>query len=375
MRIGIDVRALSTASGRRGVGTYIRSLTAALAQEVRGTSDSIILFDNGSGDSLPQLDKVTRVKLMRPRRGITLWDQVAWPPTLAARRVDVFHSPFYAVPRVTPPRCRVVQTVHDLTPLKLPDAVSPRQRKLFRFNFQLARTAHRLIVPSEATRTDVISLLGVPSERIIVIPEAADITPADVVQADARIPQVLRRLRIGRAYLLHTGGHDAVKNLPRLLSAFTALIQQGRDLELVIAGEHGPGTSDVIQRASILGVLDRVRLPGFVPREDLIPLYRGALALVYPSRAEGFGLPVVEAMTCGLPVVASRAGPLPEVGGDACLYVDAASAAEMTQAVSKILDAGGLAADLARKGRARAAQFTWRETARRTLAVYREVAA
>ena len=269
----------------------------------------------------------------------------------------------------------MVQTVHDLTPLRLPGSVTRHNARIFRFNFRLARGADRLIVPSESTRRDVVSLLSVPAERVVVIPQAADITESDMAAADAVLPEVLFRLGLKERYLLHTGGHDIVKNLPGLLEAFAALTRQGRRIELVIAGEHGPSTASIIGRAAMLGLLERVRFPGFLPRRDLIALYRGAAAVVYPSWTEGFGLPVVEAMACGAPVVTSRAGSLPEVGGDACLYADPADAAAIAAEVGHLLDDAALAADLSRRGRERAQQFSWHETARRTLELYREIAA
>jgi len=373
VRVGIDARALGTASGRRGVGVYIRGLLSGLAPQM-GPDDELLVFGS-VGDAIPDLPGARRVTLTRPRRGITLWDQLAWPLLLSRRGVTIFHSPFYAIPRLRPPGCRAVQTVHDLTPLKLPGAVSRHNARIFRMNFRLARAADRLIVPSEATLKDVVTLLSFPAGRIAVIPQAADITEADIVAADAALPETLSRFGLKRRYLLHTGGHDIVKNLPGLLAAFDALTREGRDLDLVIAGEHGPATAALIARAAVLGALPRVRLPGFVPRPDLIALYRGAAVVVYPSWAEGFGLPVVEAMACGAPVVTSRAGSLPEVGGDACLYADAADPDSIAKEVGRLLDGETLAADLSRRGRERARRFSWRETARRTLDLYREMAA
>jgi len=152
------------------------------------------------------------------------------------------------------------------------------------------------------------------------------------------------------------------------------LIRDRRDLDLVITGEHGPDTGVLIGRIAAAGLLDRARLPGFVPRSDLIALYRGAAALVYPSLAEGFGLPVIEAMTCGVPVIAASSGALPEVGGDACLYVRAGDAEMLAGTIASLLDDAGRASRLSREGMARASRFSWRETARRTFQVYREVA-
>ncbi|HEY3175608.1 MAG TPA: glycosyltransferase family 1 protein [Candidatus Polarisedimenticolia bacterium] len=362
---------MSGTSGRRGVGSYIRGLLAGLALEMAAGDDDIVLFGDGLEEEPRAAGRVMRVRLRRPRRAITLWDQFAWAPLLALRRVTVFHSPFYAVPLIRPRSCRVVQTIHDLTPLKLPGTVSRRNARLFRINFSLARRADRIIVPSEATKADVVSLLGIDGAEVTVIPLAADITPAELAAPDPSAAVVASRLGIRGRYILHTGGHDIVKNLPRLLGALAALTARGRDLTLVIAGEHGPATAELIRSAAATGLLDRVRLPGFVPRPTLVALYRGAAAVVYPSFTEGFGLPVLEAMACGAPVVASRAGAIPEVGGDACLYVDPSDERQIEGAIARILDDETLAADLSRRGRERAARFTWRETARRTIEVYR----
>jgi glycosyltransferase involved in cell wall biosynthesis len=377
VRIGIDVRALGTASGRRGVGAYIRGLLGGLAREAGG-DDEFLLFGNGREEDLPRAGCFAQVRLRRPRRAVTLWDQVAWPALLARRRVTVFHSPFYALPRFRPRGCRLVQTVHDLTPLKLPGSVSPRNARIFRINFGFARSADRIIVPSEATRADVLSLLDVPAGKVVVIPLAAGIDPKEVEAARGDVARVASRLGLaqpGRRYLLHTGGHDVVKNLPGLLDAFAILARQGRPIDLVIAGDHGTDTTRIIGRAAMLGVMDRVRLPGYLPRADLIALYGGAAAMVYPSWTEGFGLPLLEAMACGAPVVASRAGAIPEVAGEAALLVEPADTEGIAAAVGRILDDEALAARLAAAGRDRAAGFTWAGTARRTLQVYRETAA
>ncbi len=374
MRVGIDVRALQTASGRRGVGAYIRGLLSGLALERR---DEEILLFSAAGAAGDEACPFERVVLSRPRRAITLWDQIAWPPLLSRRAVTVFHSPFYAVPRMRPRGCAIVQTVHDLTPLKISGTVSPRQERVFRFNFRMARSADLILVPSEATRRDVIDLLGIEPARARVIPEAAAVSPSAIAEADTRAEAARSRAGIvpGRTFLLHTGGQDPVKNLRRVLDALARLLREGRDLDLVIAGEPGPDTPALTAHAARAGVLDRVRLPGYLDRADLLALYRGAAALVYPSLAEGFGLPVLEAMACGTPVVASREGAIPEVAGDAGLLVPADDDAAIAQAVGRVLDDAALRDRLRRAGPERAALFSWRETGRLTLEAYREVAA
>lgn len=375
-RVGIDIRPLAGASGRRGVGAYVRGLLAGLDALPDRDGAEILLFGNGLEPDAAIPASMRRVRLLRPRRGITLWDQAAWFPVMALRRLSVLHSPFYAVPWLRPRGCRVVQTVHDLTPLAIAGSVSPRNEKIFRANFRLTRTADKVIVPSQATSRDVTGMLGIRAENIVVIYEACDIAPADIARADQALDAVKARLGLsGRRYLLHTGGHDRVKNLAKLLEAFASLARTQPDLDLVITGEHSVETGRLIRGAAAIGLLPRVRLPGWVPREDLIALYRGAAVLVYPSLAEGFGIPLMEAMACGTPAVAAAVGALPEVAGDACVLVAPGDAPAIAGAILSILSDPALAERLSRLGKERAAQFTWRETARRTLEVYREVAA
>lgn len=357
----MDIRALGTASARRGIGAYIRGLLAGLASVLDAGTDEIIAFSHRRDGDLQIPDALRHERLSRPRRATTLWDQFAWPPLLRRRGIHVFHSTFYAVPLLR--GCRVVQSIHDLSPLRRPDLVSRRNSLIFRINFALARTADRILVPSEFTRGDVMDYLGLPSERIMVIPYASDLTVAE-----AELHRH-RSVAVPRPYLLHSGGHDPIKNIPVILEALREL-----DLSLVVAGEHGPNTEALRERARSLGVDGRVIFPGYLPREDLIALYCGATAVVYPSLNEGFGLPVLEAMICGAPVVTARSGSIPEVGGEACLYVDPNDAKAIAAAVERLLTEPTLAQELIDQGRHQAARFSWVETARRTLAVFRDLA-
>jgi len=164
-----------------------------------------------------------------------------------------------------------------------------------------------------------------------------------------------------------------VKNLPRLIDAFARLLAAGRDLDLVLTGEHGSFTAALAQHAARAGVLPRVRMPGYLPRADLLALYRAAAVVVYPSLTEGFGLPVLEAMTRGIPVIVSNTSSLPEVTGDAALGVNPRSIREIAAAIETLCTDVDLAEKLASAGRQRAERFSWDETARRTLQVYERV--
>jgi len=377
LRIGIDLRPLGGASGRRGVGSYLCGLVEGLIAEAG--SDELVLFHQEGAPPPPGLAAaragITAVALTRPTRGTTLWDQVAWPVTLARHRIDVFHSPFWTLPVAAASRVALVQTIHDLTPIKLRGSVSLKNEMIFRTNFACARLARRVIVPSRATMADAVALAGISSEKIAVIPEGVDIPPDLIARAEGSLPSLRSRLGLTGRYVIHTGGQDKVKNLGAAVRAAGLLVRDGADLRLVVTGDRGAASAEIARAAEETGLGDRLVLSGFLEREDLIALYRGAAALLYPSRNEGFGLPVLEAMACGTPVVAARAGSLPEVGGGACLYVDPEDPERLAAAVASVLNDDALARRLSEAGRARAAEFDWREAARRTLEVYRDAAA
>ncbi len=318
-------------------------------------------------------------------------------------RADLVHGPNYFVPRSDLP---AVVTVHDLTALRFPRwhtaAVRERAAKLARAVHQARLT----IADSEATAADLVALLGLPAHRVRVIPLAAEEFPGlaeDSPRAPGERPDpganpapaagdqaILARLGIDRPYVLHVGALEPRKNLVRLIRAFGAAVGgdgtrwafgregargagaiDGRegDYLLVLAGPEAWGAAEV--RAAASGDR-RVLILGNVSRAELGSLYRQAACFAYPSHFEGFGLPVLEAMACGAPVVASTGGSLPEVVGDAGLLVDPQDERALAGAIRQILFEPGVAEDLSRRGRERAAGFSWRRTADLTREVYLE---
>ena len=376
MRIGIDLRPLATASGRRGVGTWLRGLVEALLA-ARDPGEELVLFHSaGAGDGLPAVwlrdPGVEAIALAWPRRAATFWDQLLWPAAMARARLDVFHASFWTLP-VTAAALRwpIVQTLQDLTPIKVQGSVTRRQEMVFRINFACARFARLVLVPSQATFDDAVALAGLDATRLRLVPHASEPAPALLAQAAERVAPLRSRLGLDGPYLVHTGGVDRVKNLETAISALALL---GPGVRLAVSGDPGVLAAALRERAAAAGIASRLVFTGFLDEPDLFALYTGARALLYPSRNEGFGLPVLEAMACGTPVIAARAGSLPEVGGDACLYVDAEDARGLAAAAASLLDDEGVRARLSARGRERAAHFTWREAARLTLAAYHEAA-
>jgi glycosyltransferase involved in cell wall biosynthesis len=251
-----------------------------------------------------------------------------------------------------------VITVHDLSFERDPSLMRPRDRFIFRTTVpRSARRADRVLAVSEVTRRDLIELYGIPEEKIVVIPNGVDsgFTPDGPTAG-------------GEPYVLFVGALQPRKDAGLAIEAL-ALVGDGAP-RLVLVGPDKGGRADVEQTARRVGLGGRVELRGHVPEDELASLYRGAACLVFPSRYEGFGLPVLEAMASGTPVVATAAGALPEVAGDAAILVEERSPVAL---------AGGIERAIADRDRLRAAglervkRYSWAETARRTLETYREL--
>ena len=288
-------------------------------------------------------------------------EELELPAALERHGVDVFHSPLWALPALLP--CRAVVTVHDAIPATHPALTSAAFRPVWARAAEEVRRAAGVVCPSEHARGEVVRALGLDPARVHVVPEAPAAVfsprPADVVQRAAEA------LGVGEPWFLAVGSLERRKNPDGVLDALAHLPAARRPLVLFA----GPAAGfDLEAEAARRGVADRVRPLGVVSDELLAALYTGALGVVVCSRAEGFGLPVVEAWACGAPVIASTATALPEVAGDAALLVDPEDPGALAEALARLCDEHDLRDDLRRRGRARlAARFT-PDTARAALA-------
>jgi len=268
-----------------------------------------------------------------------------------------------------------VVTLHDVIPLALPWAFPPRHRWVLTTAFaRVRRQADLVIVPSTAAAEDVVRYLKMERERIIVIPMGCEPRFHPVVNP-VRIAEVRQRYALPDRYALFVGTLEPRKNIGTLLQAFARLRVERPpdDLKLVVAGGKGWGEVRFFATMETLEMREHVIFTGFVEDDDLPDLYRGAQMFVYPSLYEGFGLPILEAMACGVPVVTSSCSSLPEVAGNAALLTDPTRPDELAAAMSALVSDDALRAELRWKGIARAKNFTWEAVARQTLAVYRAV--
>jgi len=371
MTLAIDCREF--VPGRvTGIGRFLWGIIEEIARN-RPHLTTVAL----AGPEAPIPVAASHIRVHRlPRRPTLYWDQVLLPRTLRQIGASVFFSPYYKAPLLAP--CPTVVTIHDLIPLRFP-AYARGPWHLYAAAFRawaalLARRAAAVITDSEQSKLDLVSVLGLPPECIHVIPigvgeEFQPGLPADAVASAAA------RYGISQSYLLSVGNFLPHKNLFRLVEAYSALPETLRQrVRLVLAGTpagHGPARP--VDRKALARPGDH--LPGFIAPEDLPLVYAGATALVCASLAEGFGLPVLEAMACETPVVCARAGALPEVGGDAALYVDPTDVRSITEGLQRILEEEPLRCDLAARGLARARLFDARKTTARLLDLLESIAA
>lgn len=359
MRIGINAALQSARHGYRqtGISRYISELVDGL-HDVMAPEDRLLLL----GQRLGGLQDSPSFRI--------LWEQTGMPVTVAAQRLDVFHGPISVVPMVS--RVPSVVTVHDLAFLKFPGQVPAKRRNWLVAATRLsARKADRVITISQNTKHDLQEWLGLPDERIAVIPLGISphVRPVDGTSLD-----VFRmKWELDRPYILAVGTLEPRKNLPTLLRAF-AKIRDQVDHQLVLVGPEGWLTGELKTTLDELALGDRVRLTGFVSDEELGGWYSGADLFAFPSHYEGFGLPSIEAMRCGAPVLASNTSSFLEVVGDAGVLIPPTDVDLWAESMLALLRDDVRRAELRERGFARAQQFSWQRTAQETYDTYREVA-
>ena len=368
-RVAIDARKLRDF----GIGTYIRNLLVEL-HRMDADCSFVVLGRTRDLETLRGL--VPRFRIVaEDAEPYSVSEQVRIPVRLAREGVRLVHEPHYVLPPLT--RCRSVVTIHDCIHLMFPQYLPNRLGYYYArtFMWTATRQAARILTVSEASKRDILRLFGVPSEKVQVIHNAIDarfLTPPD----EATTERVRQRYQLDHPFVLYVGNIKPHKNIERMIDAFGRARPDGPPgLKLVIIGDEVskyPSLRQMVHRHK----LDKhVRFLGFQPQETLASFYRLSGAFVFPSLYEGFGLPPLEAMACGTPVITSNVSSLPEIAGDAALLVDPYDVDAIAGAMLQVFADRSLRETLIARGRERVRQFSWAESVARVRAVYMDVLA
>ena len=371
MHIAIDAHSVGAELG--GNESYAINLIEALAQIDQTNLYTLYVTKRAAIERFDKRWPNFRVKQTLPHTPL-----VRIPLTLSRelRRhpVDVLHVQ-YTAPPFAP--CPVVTTIHDLAFEHLPETFNRRSWMQLRFTVrQTARRAAHIITVSEYSRRDISQTYGIAPKRITVTPEAAPTHFAPVIN-ETELKKIRENYGIEADYILSLCSIQPRKNLERLIDAYSCLrgIRPESKLpQLVLAGKRGWLDSGTFRAVERNGLGKHVLFTGYIPEQDLPTLYSGAICFVYPSYFEGFGLPVVEAMQCGVPVIAGNRTSLPEVVGEAGLLFDPFDTRALVEAITRILDDSECRAELRAKGLKRAGDFNWKTTAQLTLMIYQQAA-
>jgi glycosyltransferase involved in cell wall biosynthesis len=377
VRIGIEGKVLTRQIG--GIGrcaiNLLTSLVSVASQEWPDLE--FVIFSSPQTDlTLVKNLNVKACHILQHVRSSILRACFGLPVGAFLERIDIFHGldesgvPFYCK------RGKYVVTIHDVMPLMFPGAFPFKHRLVSRFALsRVCRQADVVIVPSCASKVALLRYVPVDEGRVIVTPwgcEARFHPMRDAASDDL----VRRRYGLPDRYLLFVGTLEPRKEVMTLLRAYAQVCaaRPALDAKLVIAGGHGWGSNDVRALCESLQLTDRVIFTGFVEEDDLPDLYRGALLFIYPSSYEGFGLPILEAMACGVPVITSNVASMPEVAGQAAILVEPRQPDALATAMAAVLNDPQLRDTMRHMGLERVGQFSWERTARQMLDIYRSLA-
>ena len=381
MKIGIDISQIVYEG--TGVSNYTRSLVEALVKA--SNNDEFVLFGSSLRIRRPLKEFLKNLQAknvkgkfsyLPPKLLEFLWNGVhLFPVEYFVGEIDVFHSSDWLEPPTK--NAKKITTIHDLTVFKYPETFSPtgghdivknQKRKLF----FAKRECDIIVCVSETTKQDVMEILKIPERKLRVVYEAPD--PFYSPRSEDNIQKIKEKFNIGGDYLLCVGTREPRKNLERAIIAFAEISRVYADLTLIIAGKYGWGNDSSKFKVQSAKLESRVKILGYVEKEDLPALYSGAQAFIYPSLYEGFGLPILEAMACGCPVVTSNLGSMKEIAGEAAILVDPVSISGIANGIAKIVGDSKTRNRLINEGQRRNLEFSWEKTAFQTLDIYRSLA-
>ncbi len=371
MKIGINTSFIDLKSG---IGTYIYNLVREL-QSIRSMGDEFNFFLSRKSYTQGIFDEennniyrygIPRYNSLRK----AFWEQITLPGKIKRIKLDLFHSPAFISPLgLDVPS---VVTVHDLAYLKYPETILKHKRRYYDFMFRRSvENAAKVITPSEFVKNEVIKHYNCPPDKVTAIHEGvADLfSPESNKDAEKKL---LKRFGIVRQFLLFVGIIEPRKNLKRILRAYQNA-ENTKDVQFVIAGKAGWMYEDISGIIEQLKKEGRIIITGEISPDELKILYNSCIALIFTTLYEGFGLPILEAMACGAPVVISNYSAMPEVAGEAALKVDAESVDDIMESIDRIIEDDELRNELKRRGKDNIRRFSWRKCAEETYSIYRSV--
>lgn len=373
MKIGIDYTPALKQGG--GIGRYTRGLVSAL-QKLDADNEYLLLLTRDAPDEATGwgASNFRSKRLPFSERTFTgLWHRlgVPLPVEWLSGPLDIFHSPNFVLPPVQ--NARALLTVHDLSYMRYPRGAEPSLRRwLERVVPPSIARADRVLADSISTKNDLVELLGVPESKISVVGAGVEERFAPVTD-ERRLEEVRRRYRLPPCFILGLGTLEPRKNFDGLCRAYRIARERSsaaRECDLVIAGGKGWLYNGIFEEVERGGVSSHIHFPGFVADDDLPALYTLARLFAYPSHYEGFGIPVLEAMGCGTPVICADNSSIPEVAGDAALMVDSGDDEGLARAIERLLEDDEPGAKLAAKGFEQVKGFGWEAAARKLLGVY-----
>jgi glycosyltransferase involved in cell wall biosynthesis len=372
MNIGIVSSFMDEYSG--GIGIYTHQLVKNLNQMDNENNYHLIHYTKCDQEIYSQNNEIIIPKNRFIRRwgSYMFWRYLTLPMGLKKYNLDVVHDPYELGPFTFNQPFRKVITVHDLTPLLFPSLFKRGDVMLHRLLLKKTiEKADKIITVSYNSQRDIMEHLNVPEENIEVIYNGKNenFRPMD----SKKIEEVMEKYGLPPRFILSVGGLHPIKNIPRLLEAYHLALKSGLEHKLVMVGGAMDKSEEIFQTIKVLGLEDHVIFTGVVPDDDLVGLYNAADLFLYPCLYAGFGLPPLEAMACGTPVITSCNSSLPEIVGDAAKLVNPYDTEKLAAAISRVLSDDGMMKTLIKKGLKRAEMFNWRKTAWETLKVYKEV--
>lgn len=354
LKIGLDAREFQQGDIVTGIGRYLLNFLEFAT--VNQPDYEFVLFCNQN--TKVDLASPNLKKIMIPEYLTFWWDQVQLPSYLRREKIDIFLTPYFKAPLFSP--CKLVVIINDLIPLLYGAYRNPRSSLIkiyFKTFARLAvRNADRIITISQHSKKDIMKVFGVPGEKITVITLAAD---GAFRQIDSEFSGVLSKYKIEGKFILYFGNFNPHKNVGALIEAYHKMPANiKKEYRLVIGGKKDRYRQALLKLSNILGLQERAIFTDFVYKEDLPYLYNAAEVFVFPSLYEGFGLPPLEAMACGTPVIAFKVASLPEVIGDAGILLDPCGPDELAKAIVSVLTDNVLKKSLIEKGLSRAKQFS-----------------